>query len=516
MSNEGLIVSALQLTDPALAAAIDAPNSWRIGIKTRASRVAKYRRYERGDHDANITTQMRKMLRLPSGDTSNLTDFNINYTKIVIDKMAGRLKVSEIAVKDQTGQAYIEELTTRNDFTAFQGTMFRGAIRDGDSYAMVDPQTLKWTSEPAYDGFSGIVAIFNPMQDYPAWACKVWSEADTKDLAGEDPASTVTMRLMVYQPGRITHWKGQMNAQEVEPVMLAQEQGGQPVSENEMTWPLGFVPVIHFANSADNYTKYGESEIRVAVPAQDVLNRTLHSMVMASEFAAFKVSWSIGMEVDKSGIAPGDVINLVLTDPAGAIVTEMTEQQIEFLKAVRVGEFEATDISQYTNQLSDITKHISQVTQTPIYGITAEGNLSGEALKQLEIGLIGKCVRFQNENSAAIKLLIELTAAIQAAFDTGLGQPPALDGISVNWASPEILDATAAVASILAIREKAPGLFDDDFIRARIGALLGMTQSQIAEESDKAKNAQGFMLDSLTGAAGNVPPGQRPAKGQAI
>jgi hypothetical protein len=151
---------------------------------------------------------------------------------------------------------------------------------------------------------------------------------------------------------------------------------------------------------------------------------------------------------------------------------------------------------------------MSQATQTPIYGVTAEGNLSGEALKQLEIGLIGKIKRFQSENTMAIRQLFQLSADIQQAFNyPGLEvQPPAtLEGISINWMSPEITDVSATIKSVLDVREKAPGLFDDDFFRQKIGGLWGMTQAQISAEGEKATNTQAQAFDQLTGAAGNRP-----------
>ena len=471
--NSRLISDALLRTDPSLFSSIDGQNSWRDGIKERGERVAKYRRYERGQHDSSLTTQMRKMLRLSTDGQTY--DFNLNYARIIIDKMASRLRVSEITTSNEIQDAWITETLQANDFESLQGVFYRGAIRDGDSFAMVDPETLKWTAEPAYDGFSGIVAVFSPMQRYPLWACKLWSEADAQDLAGKDNASTVAMKIMVYQPNRITAWTGNVNSGEVMPDNIY---GGG----NELAWGVGVVPIIHFSDLVDSYTQYGESEIRVSIAPQDVLNRTLHSMVMASEFAAFKIAWSIGMEIDKAGITPGAVLNLVLQDAAGHSIVDMTAEQIEFLKAVRVGEFSESDISQYTNQLDAITKHVSQISQTPIYGVTAEGNLSGEALRQLETGLIGKVQRFQRENTGAIKQLLELTAAIQNGFNTGSGSAPALTEISVNWASAEILDVNAAIQSILSIAEKKPNLFSDDFLRQRIGALLGMTQSQITAE----------------------------------
>jgi len=496
VDNSGLIASALYKTDPALYAAIDGGNTFKASILTRGARVGKYRRYEEGNHDAQITDQMRAMLRLMADD-ADLGDFCGNYCGIVVDKMAGRLKVSEVTTDDEAQDKWISWLLERNNWDAMQGIVYRGAIRDADSYVMVDPTTFKWTTEPAYDGFSGVFAIFPASGGWPLWACKIWSEAENQDLAEDETPMTAVMHIKVYQPNEITNWIGEVNGQEV-----------SPGEAEEKQWPLGYVPVVHFANLSDNYTQYGKSELRKAIPLQNVYNRTLHSMVMASEFSAFKVAYSIGIEIDKSGITPGAVINLVVTDAAGKVVTDLTDAQIEFLKSVRVGEFDATDISQYTNQLAEIVKHMSQATQTPIYGVTAEGNLSGEALKQLEIGLIGKIRRFQNENTAAIRQLFQLSADIQQAFSyPGLEvQPPqSLDGISINWASPEITDVSATITSILAVREKAPGLFDDDFFRQKIGGLWGMTQAQIVAEGEKATNTQAQAFDQITGAAGNRP-----------
>ena len=360
--NSNLIVDALQKTDPRLFKMVDGQNGWKTAIRRRGARVRKYRDYEKGQHDSALTSQMRKMLRLNLEDQTEtgLTDFNANYCRIVIDKMASRVLVSEVTA-DNGGviDKYIQELFDRNDFPSLEGLFFRSAIRDGDSYAMVDPETLRWTSEPAYDGFSGVVAIFGH-GDYPLWACKIWSEGESHDITDEETGSTV-MRLNTYQPNRIAAWEGIVGASEVTPHTTL---GSDAESSNSLPWPLWVTPVIHFGNLTDNHTHYGESELRVVIPIQNVMNRTLHSMVMASEFAAFKLAYSIGMKFDKSGITPGSVLNFTLKDTTGKDITSMTAEQIDFLKSVRVGEFGATDLSQYTIQLQELTKHATQSTQT--------------------------------------------------------------------------------------------------------------------------------------------------------
>ena len=502
--NSNLIVAALRKTDPDLAMSIDAENSWKDGIMTRGARVAKYRRYERGNHDADLTTQMRKMLRLESGDGANLKEFNDNYMRIVVDKMASRLRVASITTDTDDGNTWIDELLEDNDWESLEGELYRGAIRDADSYILVDPITTRWVAQPAYDGFSGMTAIFNRKGE-PVWACVLWSEADNEDLTGDESSSSVIMKVIVYQPNQISFWKGNEGTTDIKPVNQAVD---KPVSgvepTNSVVWKLGKIPLLHYVNQKDNYTPYGESELRPAMPLQDALNRTLHSMIMASEFSAFRLIWSIGMEVDVEKITPGAVLNLILGDGGTA---DLSKEQIEFLKAIRVGIFEGTDITQYTTQIEKLVKEISQATQTPIYGITAQGNVSGDALRQLEIGLIGKIKRFQRENTAAIKSLIFLTAEIQNTFTTEEGvNAPSFEMVAVEWQSPEILDVAAQITVLVTMRKDAPNLWPDRFYREQIGGLLGMAQSKISEEGDEIADEQSQRIAQLTGGVlGTVP-----------
>lgn len=489
--NSGLITDALRRTNQELYNSIDAGNSWKPAITKRGARVALYRNYERGDHRINMTTQMKKMARLPAEDGTELNELCVNYCKVVIDKMAGRLHVANISI-DEASETWLQDTLLRNDFDASQAMWWRGAIRDGDSYVMIDPASLMWTSEPAYDGFSGVLPIYNGRTKKPVWACKLWSEADTRDIAEMNADSNVSMNLVVYQPDQISYWKGTENGSEVH----EDEKG-------TVAWKVGRIPIIHFADQADSYTSYGESELRPAIPLQDSLNSTQYDKYVASKLSAFKIYWSKGIALDKDGIVPGSVLNLLVTSTPTA---DLTMEQIEFLKAVEVGEFGVTDISQYTNQIEKETQQISQVTQTPIYGVTTQGNLSGEALKQLEIGLLGKVERFQRQNSDALKELIELTAAIQNGYNTqAQGKAPKQAGVSVTWKSPEILDVNSRIQTLTQLREKAPGLFTDEWYIERIGGLLGMDKNQIREEIDNAQNQTGLFIDSLVGAGGGVP-----------
>lgn len=525
--NEQLIISALQQTDIGLYEAVDGGASWKSAILKRGARVSTFRRYERGDHRANLTTQQRKLLNIIEDD-AELNESCSNYCAIVIDMMAGRLIVSEVTGNDAANE-WINSTLQRNGFESRQGEWFRGAIRDSESYVLIDPQTALWSSEPAFDGYSGVMAIFDSMTNLPIWACKLWSVSEPADVStdSEDLGDAHLVHAIVYQPDRITYWEGADGGGSVTKVPVPERQNLRIIDEgNGYEWELGIIPIVQFANKRDNYTPYGESEIRPIIPLQDILNGTLYDMQMASKLSAFKVYWSIGMEIDKDGIVPGSVINLVLKDASGNMVTNIDENLARFLGSVKVGEFGTTDMSQYTNQLDKLEREISQVSSTPVYGITTQGNLSGEALRQLESGLINKVYRFQKENSQSLIMLLKMTAEIQRMYDVnssfiqkftakvakflGLSapsSPPAdLGEIGVNWKSPEIVAPEVQVQTLSTLRRDNPGLWADEWYRERIGSILGMNSAQIADESEKAELGQVNSLEKLVGIRGQEVP----------
>ena len=509
--NSGLIADALVKTQPIMSLSMDVEDTYRTWIKQQGAKVSLYRDYERGNHRSGITTQMRKMLRLPNDDTG-MNDFNDSYCAVIIDKMSGRLHVTEISTSNDTApnddKLWLNPILEYNHWTALQGTTFRGAIRDGDSFVMVDPETLAWTSEAAYDGYSGMFALFENNTSTPYWACRIWSEASEAD-------QKEVMRVVVYETDKVSYWRGEEGGNELRPdniVSLEEVRrlGGEVIVpagadikntfQNYRPWPVSMLPIIHFVNKYDNYSDSGESELRPAISLQDVLNRTLHSMVMASEFSAFSILWAKGIAIDVNGIVPGAVINLLLKDSAGNLI-DPSPEATAFLQAVAVGQFQGSDISQYTGQIDKIVREISQATQTPIYGITSQGAISGEALKQLEIGLIGKCERFQRQNEDAVRSLIKLTAEIQSVFKTEYKgvNPPIINAVQVSWKSPEILDVTAQINALKDLRRDCPGLWSDEWYRAKIGGLLGMSQSDIKTEGENAKSESQFKTDLITG-----------------
>ena len=484
MSNTRLITTALRMTDPELYRKIDGGNSWYSAIEAKALRSKKYRDYVRGNHDADLTDEMRALLRLPDRENADLKEFTDNYMKIVVDKMASRVAVDEVTADETAHEQWLNTVDEVNNIRKLETSLYRSAIRDGDSYIFVSPKGLRFVSEPEYDGSNGIVMIYDPLTQKPIWACKVWGGGQVEDE--EDQGQPVYVN--VYQAHRFWYFEGRKGEE------------GLSMRAEPSDWLVGEIPLVKFVNQGDNYTFFGESEIRPAMPLQDALNRTLYSMVMASELSAFKIFYSIGAYIDKSGIVPGAMISVVLKDESGNVINELTSEQVEYLKSIRIGELGATDMSQYIAEMDKIVREISQVTQTPIYGITAQGNLSGEALKQLEVGLLDKVYRFQRENEDAWKQAYKLTALIQQKYETGIqGNAPDDFTINIRWKSPEITENTSQIATLSNLRKDNPGLYSDDLYRKKIGQLMGFSKDELEKDAQELANQSLFQFQNTQG-----------------
>lgn len=489
--NSRILKMLLDKTDPELARTINS-DWWAQQEAVRGARVACYRRYVAGDHDQTMTPEMRDLLRITTND-AKLNDINDNYMRRIVDTMAGRLSVQQFDGKSDEANEWIAALLDRSNFDALEGTTYRAAVRDGDAYLLIDPEKMRFTSEPAYNGHDGVSVIYGEA-DQVIWACKLWSVSGQAMVSLEDEEwdGTEVVMARVYQPNQITAWSGTY---------------GSMVQDTEATvnWSaIGTCAVVPFVNMRDNYSSYGESEIRPAKPIQDIINRTLYSMVMTEEYTGFPVRYAFGFELSTVGLKPGSFVN-VPVKANGVQMTELSEEQKNFMQSLQIGSLPAGDMSQFVAVLDKLVCELSQTTQTPMYGITAQGVMSGDALKQLEVGLIAKCKRFSSENTDGWKNAIMLAYKVQQAFATEFGSPPPMDMVAVHWASPQVREVNDDIAAIIQVYKNAPALFPDSWYRRRIGSMLGLDGEEIAKLEDEVKLSQEIFMQSRVGGDGTIP-----------
>jgi hypothetical protein len=369
-------------------------STWASDVQTWGERVALYREYAAGDHRAKLTPEMRAMLRV---DDDRLDRFNANYCGLVTQAMSDRLTVTAIEGDDSGATEWAKSIMDANRFDTLQMDVHEAMLVDGDTFVIAAwseaESRVIWAHEPAYDGDYGMIPVYDRTRRKLIAAVKIWYEGNSRFVN-------------LYTPGAIKKytWEG---GTETVPQWALNLKTTEDWTDQQNA--ANGVPILHFRNRASTYAWHGESEIVNAIPLQDVLNRTITSMVMTSELSAFQILFAVGFDMGAAAaVRPGAVINL-----KDEVSKDFHLPFIEALKQATLVPF--IEEAQFT------IDQISSVTQTPILSAMGSSSSSGEALKQRETGLIGKVKRAQTRGGNAWEDTMSMSARMQKAY----GKAPA-------------------------------------------------------------------------------------------
>lgn len=412
---------------------------------TRGDLVALYRKYLDGEHDAKLTSHMKNLLRISSENE----EFNLNYCATVIDTMVDRLNVVKINGETDEQTEWASDLMLVNRFDDFQNLVHESALVDGDGFVMVEwdneRNQVVLTHELAYDGVSGVVAVYDRQGRKIDYAIKIWLETDE---VGED-----LTRVNVYWPDRVEKYMGNSTGSDLMPYV----EDGQ--TSHVLSWlntsnePIG-VPIIHFPNRGRG--SYGNSELKSTIGPQDALNRTLVSMVMTAELSAFQIKAAFGFE-PPTALSPGMIVKVPMPDSSG-------EDQARLLSALRFEVLPQAQLVPFIEQSSFLVSQIATVTRTPIPEIMGSANSSGEALKERQTGLLGKVRRFQVRAGNGWEDVMKMAARVQNAF--GTKQVDEDVRWSTQWHTAELRNDKQLVESTMMAREL---IGDEEALRVLAG-----------------------------------------------
>jgi hypothetical protein len=446
---------------------------WRDDVERWGRRVDLYRRYMDGDHRANLTREMKALLRI-SGD--ELDQFNNNYCELIVATMADRLSVQAVIPQpgDEAAQAWADELLRLSRLDALQMEVHESAVLDGDTFVMVDydveNERVRFTHEPAWDGETGVILVYDRMGRKIEVAIKAWYEA------GYD-----NVRVNLYYPDRIEKYRGS-----------ASGGGLMPVSdEPPEVWLPGVVPFVHFKNRSRKSLKvgnreHGVSEIDNIIPLQDALNRTLVSMVMVSELSAFQIKVAKGFSPPKQ-LTPGMWVEITRKSADG-------KQSLPLQKDDVVDAFvlEQAQLVPFIQQAEDLRRQIGEVSRTPLASTAGSDSSSGEALKQREIGLLSKIKKAQTVFGNAWEDAMALAVLVQNAYGTTAA--PTVESWSARWVDAQIRNATEQINNALLVRD----IVGEDEVLNLIAPIFDYTDDKLQQLSEARESASRQRTIELT------------------
>ncbi|RMG90116.1 MAG: phage portal protein, partial [Chloroflexi bacterium] len=248
------------------------------------------------------------------------------------------------------------------------------------------------------------------------------------------------VRINVYYPDRIEKYATDGAGQLYQYVDQYDAQGNKIWPQRWLMpdgTPIG-VPVVHFRNKKRHRNTNGISEILQIIGLQNTLNRLLYSMVATMELAGFPVRTAVGFS-PPAAIAPG---SWVVAGEDG-----VTRDQV-----VEMGVMAQAELRPFIEQGQWIVQQIAAITKTPLIGVVANNdNLSGESLKQREIGLLSKVKKLQITFGNSWENVMWLAARLQAAF--GRKNPPVVNRWYCRWRNPHVRNDTQVIQNALMIKD---------------------------------------------------------------
>lgn len=196
-------------------------------------------------------------------------------------------------------------------------------------------------------------------------------------------------------------------------------------------WPMasptpGVVPIVEFqANPRLKPSRYGGglAEFEGVLDIQDRINETVFGRLVSTHYHAFPQKWVTGMDIP--------------TDDSGTPI-EPFQSAIDRLLAVeepdaKFGTFPEATLTGYLSGVEADVKHLAAISKTPPHYLLGEMvNISADALKAAEIGLVSKVRRHQLYMGEAWEEVGRL--AMLCKGDQKKGTDPMLE---VIWRDPE-------------------------------------------------------------------------------
>lgn len=383
----------------------------------RSARYDRLERYYLGDHPTPIGDwRYKNALRILQKKSRT------NYCALIADSPVERMRVEgfRFGLENNEADKDSQSIWESNDMDLQSSLVHLTAAVFGDAYVMVAPAP--------------------PGEDWPL-------------IVPEDPRQTITEADPV-RPRR-TRASLKMYIDEVEREMVALVVTDQFVAQmsapaggledvttttnpkllhadivKHLAWrldnvadnPWGMNPIVRFPwRPTFNNDSRGEFENLIDI--QDRINATVLDRMIISRAQAYKQRWAKGIAVEKdAGGRPRAPF-----DPGADILWATSATDAAF------GEFKEADLRQVLDAVRSDVEDLAAISKTPPhYLIGAVVNVSGDALKAAETGLVSKVRDRMRSVGASWEQVMKVAMLIQG--DENKGRKT---GVEVIWEDPE-------------------------------------------------------------------------------
>jgi hypothetical protein len=368
-----------------------------------------------------------------------------NWMEIVVDAPVERLFVEGFRFgRDGPADTGAWDIWQANGLDSESVMAHTEAVKDGRSYVLVGPDEYD-TGYPqiTVEHASQVIVEHAPgNRRIRLAALKKWRDDEGYEYA------------TLFLPDRIWKWETKEPTKYPPVDGVGRNWVPRAGEESGRNPSAPVIPVVPFYN---NPTMLGDgrSDLMPAIPLQDAINKEVADMLVASEFAAFQQRVITGLEVES------DKEN----NPQRSMEQKAAVNRIWALEnpEAKVFSLPASDLGNYVKAIELLLQHLAAQTRTPPHYLLGQiVNVSGDALKAAETGLVSKVKRKQIDFSDSWEEAIRLALKLK-----GTAEPAKVMNAETIWRDPEYRSEGEQVDAAIKLRALAIPL---EALWERIGA----------------------------------------------
>jgi len=375
---------------------------------------------------------------VPRGATEEIKSFarmsRVNICRLVVAVPAQKMVIDGFRDTDVSEDESVWQMWQANGLDADQGGLIRSALAYGATYMVVLPGD-EW---PVLRGCSPrfLTAAYGSDRRWPVAAIELRDERDGTAVTLYDDEAVYR-----FAPVDLSN-----------SAALGTPGGDQLRVQSVGEHAAGVCPVVRVRNTAD-LEEEPDSEVEDIMALQDQLDETVFSLKVAERYAAFRQRWMIGWSTDDEAEAVKLSAQRLMTVDADP-------------DAVKLGEFEQTDLAGYLDSRRATLESFGIVSQTPPHNLVGQMvNLSAEALVAAEVGSDRKDGETRNVMGEDIEQALRLGAELMGVEVS--------DSAQVHWKDTEArslgqtIDALGKMVQMLGVPpqatwERIPGVTQQD------------------------------------------------------
>lgn len=335
-------------------------------LDERWAKLKVYDAYYEGDQ--NIAFMTAKYAAAYGGMFAELAD---NWMTMVVDSSVERLKVQGIRFgKEQKADEDAWSIWQDNGLDGESNMLHTEAVKTGWAYWMVQP--TEGDKSPRITGehpSQCIVATDPADRRIRVAALKKWRDGDY-------------IYANVYLPDRVVKYR--TTQRRIQTTQFGDAKRWESIGASSN--PLKDVPLVPVPNNPAMLHGGVSDLARGAIKLQNAINKMLGDMLIGSEYIAYPLRVLLGVDIPRDP-ATGEPIpnaDLALSQSRMLILPGQASE-------MDVKEFSAGDLKNFSDQVQVLADHLAAQTRTPPHYVVGKmANMSGDALKGAETGLVAK------------------------------------------------------------------------------------------------------------------------------